>query len=196
MKTFKEEKAKLKAECPQLFQKIDNSIKKAIIRSVLVELLIVAIAYILLVPKYLTIFIITCLSGVILSLIISKSIKLFKKQYVGTVTEIFYEQRRVPTKSQAAGSTSATSMVDTTVITLVVEDSRSKNHFIELHSKYDSVYKKCDTLFFTAGISYPINLTPHDKVVCPFCGNIFVSEKPTCINCNVKILHSSNDIFS
>ena len=126
----------------------------------------------------------------------NKSIKLFKKQYVGTVTEIFYEQRRAPTKSQVAGSTWATSMVDTTVITLVVEDSRSKNHFIELNSKYDSVYKKCDTLFFTAGISYPINLTPHDKVVCPFCGNIFVSEKPTCINCNVKILHSSNDIFS
>ena len=79
MKRFKEEKAKLKAECPQLCQKIDNSIKKAIIRSVLVELLIVAIAYILLVPKYLTIFVITCLLGVILSLVITKSIKLFKK---------------------------------------------------------------------------------------------------------------------
>ena len=52
MKRFKKQKAKLKAECPQLFQKIDNSIKKAIIMSVLVELLIVAIAYILLVPKY------------------------------------------------------------------------------------------------------------------------------------------------
>lgn len=80
------------------------------------------------------------------------------------------------------------SMVDSTVITLVVEDRGSRNHFIELDAKYDSVYKKGDALFFTSGILYPINLTSHDKVVCPFCGNIFPAENPVCINCNTEIL--------
>ena len=56
---------------------------------------------------------------------------------------------------------------------------------------FEKVFKKGDKLIRLTGMDYPVDLTPEELLICPFCGNIFPTENKVCIECNEPALNDT-----
>jgi len=72
-----------------------------------------------------------------------------------------------------------------------VTESNGKKCEIELDTAFEKVFKKGDKLIRLTGMDYPVDLTPEELLICPFCGNIFPTENKVCIECNEPALNDT-----
>ena len=72
-----------------------------------------------------------------------------------------------------------------------VTESNGKKREIELDTAFEKVFKKGDKLIRLTGMDYPVDLTPEELLICPFCGNIFPTENKVCIECNEPALNDT-----
>ena len=131
-----------------------------------------------------------CLA-VALPLWLLKPQNIFGKTCLGTITEVVGVTRRV-TRQKGVAVFYNDMHYRTFIICRVVTPQNRELEF-EFPEQYEPVFHKGDTVIKLAAIAYPINLTRHDWVLCPFCGNIMPEENDRCVGCNaISIKWSEN----
>lgn len=108
-----------------------------------------------------------------------KPFPLFLNKKSGKVTKIFYEDRLVQNHSRGIKG-----MHNVTLISLDLTDEKGRVRSLELDKKYERCFFEGDELVCLGALPYPINLTPHDNVACPYCGNIMPAVNKDCMGCN------------
>jgi len=123
--------------------------------------------------------------GVIVFWILFKQSILNKKPLVGTVTTIGRDNRLVASDANIRRMMSK----NFSIFTVTRPDGRKEE--IALPVPYERVFKKGDKLIRLTGMDYPVDLTPEELLICPFCGNIFPTENKVCIECNEPALNDT-----
>jgi len=113
-----------------------------------------------------------------------KSSILCKKALYGTVIEIGRDNLMVNSQTNIRRMESK----NFTVYTVARPDG--KNETLLLPVPYERVFKKGDKLIRLSGMKYPVDLTPEELLICPFCGNIFPTENEICIGCGEPALNA------
>ncbi|MBE6602675.1 MAG: hypothetical protein E7637_09290 [Ruminococcaceae bacterium] len=123
--------------------------------------------------------------GILVFWLLIKKSKFFKYRFLGKVTDIRRESKMVDRKGYAR------SMRSQVLSIFTVTDENGNRLEIELPVPYEKVFKKGDKIIRLAGMKYPVDLTPEELLVCPFCGNIFPTENEVCVECGEPALNAS-----
>ncbi len=75
------------------------------------------------------------------------------------------------------------------VAQITYQTPKGKLRTVELADEYARCYQVDDEIIFLNALPYPINLTPHDMVACPYCGNIMPAVNKRCLDINCKKLN-------
>ena len=123
--------------------------------------------------------------GVMVFWILFKKSILNKKPLVGTITTIGRDNRMIASDANIRRMVSQ----NFSIYTVTLPDGRKEE--IALPVPYERVFKKGDKLIRLTGMDYPVDLTPEELLICPFCGNIFPTENKVCIECNEPALNAT-----
>ena len=115
--------------------------------------------------------------GILSVAVILKKSKFWKWRTFGEVTNIARTSRMYPLKAYFGA------VREKQVSIFTVTDAHGTTMEIELDICYERVFKKGDKLIRLSGMQYPVDLTPEDILICPFCGNVFPSENDVCVQC-------------
>ena len=116
--------------------------------------------------------------------LLKKSI-LDKKALVGVITTIGRDNRLIASDSNIRRMLSK----NFSIYTVTLSDGRTEE--LALPVPYERVFKKGDKLIRLSGMKYPVDLTPEELLICPFCGNIFPTENKDCIECGEPALNAT-----
>ncbi len=100
----------------------------------------------------------------------------FARRYA-TVEKIEYLEKRVSRKGNIRG------MTDAIVLVADVKHTNGSMKKLEWPTLYDGVLRSGDTLLQIPGIPFLLTPTPHDKVICPFCGGVMPRDNDYCVEC-------------
>lgn len=75
-----------------------------------------------------------------------------------------------------------------TIYTVTTLDGKREKLILPI--PYERVFKKGDKLIRLTGMKYPVDLTPEELLICPFCGNIFPTENKDCVECGEPALNA------
>ena len=131
-----------------------------------------------------------CLS-IALPLWLLKPQSIFGKTCMGTITEVVGVTRRV-TRQKGVAVFYNDMHYRTFIICRVVTPQNRELEF-EFPEQFEPVFHEGDTVIKLAAVAYPINLTEHDWVLCPFCGNIMPEENDRCTGCNARPIKLSEN---
>ena len=129
------------------------------------------------------------LGGVLAMLLpcwILKPQQFFGKCGLGRISEVANVSKRVARQNGVV--VFYTDMHYRTFVVCRVELPNGRTLEYEYDKCYEPAFFKEDTLLVLPGIKHPINLTKHDWVVCPFCGNVMPCENEECISCGAKAI--------
>ena len=132
-----------------------------------------------------------CLA-IVLPLWILKPQGIFGKTCIGTIAEVVGVTRRVT--RQKGFAVFYNDMHYRTFIICRVMTSRNRELEFEFPEQYEPVFHKGDTVIKLAAVAYPINLTKHDWVLCPFCGNVMPEGNERCVGCNGRYIKRSENL--
>ena len=76
-----------------------------------------------------------------------------------------------------------------TIYTITTPDGKKEELILPI--PYERVFKKGDKIIRLSGMEYPVDLTPEEMLICPFCGNIFPTENKDCIECGEPALNAT-----
>ena len=117
-----------------------------------------------------------------------KKAKLIGTRVFGTVTDIKRITRGISRNGGVVRYSMDMMQKNFSVFTISSPDG--KRYEIELDVRYEKVFKKGDKLIRLTGMEYPVDLTPEELLICPFCGNIFPTENKDCIECGEPALNA------
>ncbi len=75
------------------------------------------------------------------------------------------------------------SMTDALVLVATVRTSDGHDQKLEWPPSYEGAVQVGDVLLQIPGIPYILTVTPHDKVICPFCGGLMPRDNDYCVEC-------------
>ncbi len=75
------------------------------------------------------------------------------------------------------------------VACITYTDTKGKRRSSSFNKEYARCYETGDEIIFLSGLQYPINLSPHDMVACPYCGNIMPASNKRCVDIGCKKLN-------
>ncbi len=179
--------SKLKKDAPLTLACRRRRIVATVVKTVLIEAAVWVVTILSMQGMGVPLYIVGVGLGILLPLLLGKPWKVFRRQYVGTVTEVKLLTRRVNRPGQAAGAKNAGSMVDAAFVELAVVEANGKRHRVELPSPYAVAYGVGDELAVLCGLSCPVNLTPREQIACPRCGALTPDGRETCITCGGRI---------
>ncbi len=185
---YKRIRRELFAHSPR-FKKLQSKIFfRFAIKVILLELLIAAFAVgaFSLAPTSVYAFIII---GIAVLYYLTKASKLIGTRVLGTVTDINRITRNVTRSGMnQRGGTFRMTQNTFSVFTISSDDGNTQE--IELNVQYEKVFKKGDRIIRLSGMKHPVDLTPEELLICPFCGNIFPTENQDCIECGEPALNA------
>lgn len=167
---------------PNVVRHKKQVIRKAIMKTCILEVIVIAILWLLLKDRMQVMLTVMLLGAVVYSLLWVKLLRIIRTPYVGRIEKIEQVQKRVSVGG--AASSFYTSMRDAIFIKCTVKENNGKSHVFELPASYSIAYQQGDIVLSTSGIYYPINLTQHEQTVCPCCNSITPSSKENCIACH------------
>ena len=180
---YKQTKMALYRQSPR-FKKLQTKILlRFVFKVVLCELPIAALtvgAYVISPAGALTFPII----GIIIFWILFEKDFLSKKALYGTVTAIIRDNLTVK-------SDNIRWMKQQNFSIYTVTMPNGKKEELILPIPYERVFKKGDKIIRITGMKYPVDLTPEEWLICPFCGNIFPTENKDCIECGEPALNAT-----
>jgi len=115
--------------------------------------------------------------GILSFAVILRKSKFWKWRTYGEITDITRTSRLNPLKGYFGA------VREKQVSIFTVTDSDGNTVEIELDICYEKVFKKGDQIIRLSGMKYPVDLTPEEILICPFCGNIFPTENEVCVEC-------------
>ena len=115
---------------------------------------------------------------------LNRRYRLFGWRIYGTVTDVEKEIRWVNSPKNIYR------MVEKTFVILSVTTPKGKIKKIDLPYCYLRVFPKGDKILRMVGMQYPVDLTPEDFLICPFCGNVFPKENTYCVGCGETALNA------
>ena len=116
---------------------------------------------------------------------------IFAKCGIGTIKEIEKVSKRVTReKGMAVFHTDLQSKLF--IVCRIIGEKGQEIEF-ELPVQYEKVFHVGDCVLRIPAIEYPINLSEHDWILCPFCGNIFPKVNDRCVECNAKSIMSTTE---
>ena len=118
-----------------------------------------------------------------------KKSNLIGTRILGTVTDIKRIIRGVSRKGGVVRYSMDMMQKTFSVFTISSDDGKTRE--IELDVQYERVFKKGDKIIRLSGMEYPVDLTPEELLICPFCGNIFPTENKDCIECGEPALNAT-----
>ena len=103
--------------------------------------------------------------------------RVFKNKKCGQISDINIESRLTRNKNNARG------VREILVMTVSFVDKNGKHHDLELDTRHEKCLFVGDEIILLNTLPYPINLTKHDNVICPYCGNVMPAVNRECIGC-------------
>ncbi len=94
-----------------------------------------------------------------------------------TVETLKHVEKRVSRKDNIRYMTDAIVLV----VTLRAADGRERK--VEWPTLFDGPLQPGDIILQIPGIPYLLTPTPHDKVICPFCGGVMPRDNDYCVAC-------------
>ncbi len=118
--------------------------------------------------------------GAVIALAVAYRVGMPHRHFIcmyATVEKIEYIEKRVSRKGNIRGMTDA--------IVLVARVKIANGHIrkLEWPTQYDAAIHPGDAILQIPGIPYLLTLTPHDQVICPFCGGIMPRDNDYCVEC-------------
>lgn len=184
MQEYRQELNALELKHPRVLKHRRKVIWSAVIKTIIIQIMAISVSLVTLIDRREILLIAIVFGVTVLPWIFVKPGKIIRQHFVGQITGIEYVQRRVNVGGVA--STLYTSMQDAIFIKCIVKDNAGKTHSFEVPAKYDAVYKIGDRVISTSGISYPVNLTPHEQIVCVRCGSMIPLGKEFCMTCGYQ----------
>ena len=184
---MKEEYKRLRQELFAIsprFQKLQAKIVfKFVLKVIPLELLVAAfaVAAYTMAPEVVIAF---PLIGFYFFWIIFKKDFLSKKALYGTVTAIGRDNLMVK-----SDNIRWMRQQNFTIYTVTTPDGKKEELILPI--PYERVFKKGDKIIRLSGMEYPVDLTPEELLICPFCGNIFPTENKDCIECGEPALNAT-----
>ncbi len=183
MKDHRKEKMWLLSHNVQLHARRNRVITLFVLKLLLLEGALIALtAYLLSFGIISAIPLGLCL-GILLPILILKPKKTFGSRLFGRITKI-EPSVRWTSKYKNAGFLNNMYQKRVIVCTVMKQDGSERQ--IELDSQYWAVFAVGDEILEIEGINYPINLTPRDKILCPFCGSIMPIANQYCVGCGAR----------
>ncbi len=179
---YKRIKSALYKQSPRFKRKQTKVFLLFFLKVVLCELPIAALAvgaYVLSPASALAFLII----GIVIFVILLKKAFLEKKALYGTVVKISRDNLIV--KSDYINRMTQKNF---SIYTIDTPDGKKKELILPI--PYERVFKKGDMIIRLPGMDYPVDLTPEELLICPFCGNIFPTENKDCIECGEPALNA------
>ena len=127
--------------------------------------------------------IVFCIVIALLIPLIFNPFKTFANDKHGKITSVKCEERIAKSKNSIKGIR--------TYLAIVIEytDEKGNIRSIELPKAYEKCFFNGDLILLRDTFEYPFNLTPHDNIVCPFCGNIMPRINKECVECYNKNIY-------
>jgi len=114
--------------------------------------------------------------------------KLINTRIYGTVTAIQHEMLGVNRYGGVVRHATDMMLKEFTIFVVTAPNGRKRKIKMELF--YEKAFKKGDRIILLSGMKYPVDLTPEELLICPFCGNIFPTENEVCIGCGEPALNA------
>ena len=102
---------------------------------------------------------------------------IFKNKKHGKITKLELDSRLVESKN------SMKAVRETLVLEITFVDERERIYDVELGKQHQNCFFVGDDIIYLNSLPYPINLTEHDNVVCPYCGNVMPAVNRECLGC-------------
>ncbi len=168
---------RLKKEKPRTFACRRRKLAVAILKILLIEAVVWTLAIASLWGRIAPICVLGGVFGITLPLFIVKPWTVFRRQYIGRITDGEVFVRFVNRKGYAKRMTEAA------FIRYTVIRRNGKKHRFELPSPYAVAYGTDDEVVVLAGLACPLNLTPRDQHACPKCNALTPTAREDCIEC-------------
>jgi len=127
--------------------------------------------------------IVFCIVMALILPLVFNPFKLFANDKHGKITSVKCEARNTGSKNSMRG------IREYLVVVIEYDDEKGRSHDIDLPKMYEKCFFEGDLIILRDAFEYPINLTPHDNVVCPFCGNIMPRVNKECVECYKKNIY-------
>ncbi len=101
----------------------------------------------------------------------------FKNKKCGKVSKVNIESRLARSKNNARG------VREILIMTMTFVDKNERVHDLELDTRHEKCFFVGDEIILLNALPYPINLTKHDNIVCPYCGNVMPATNRECLGC-------------
>lgn len=168
---------------PQLSEAINKRKRAFFIKTVITELLIIALCVYVYTELSLysaantyVVFIVgafLCLAAPLLF----NPIGTFKNEKYGIVKRAEVRSCFVKRPGTARG------MMNSLVYTVTVLDEKEFTTDLDLPKHHEKCFFEGDEVVMLDALAYPINLTEHENVACPFCGNVMPLQNRDCLGC-------------
>ena len=156
----------------------------------LIEIVIIAM---IVLPKNITVYEILFGTGIAIFVpyFLLKPKKVFGGTKTGTIANIAYITHKPPRADRIAVDFLNAQLVS--FIECTVVDENEEKWTFKLEQRYDKIYHAGDEVVYPGFVKYPINLTSHEFVLCPFCGNIMPRPVTHCVECGALPIDTDSE---